>query len=146
MNSADSKTVSDMDERTLTALEGSIAKWQAIVDGTGLDKGADNCPLCNEFSNVSDADADGDEAWRSDGCDGCPVSEKAGTSSCGRTPYEEWSAYVWDHRNKGAGVERESGGSYFDYRVFDARSKELAQAELDFLKSLLPLAATSERP
>src|SRR5262245_41236356 len=33
-----------MDDETLEALNGSIAKWQAIVGGTGEDEGAENCP------------------------------------------------------------------------------------------------------
>jgi hypothetical protein len=39
-----------MDEKTLEALKGSIRKWEAIVDGTGEDDGADNCPLCHMFA------------------------------------------------------------------------------------------------
>lgn len=128
-----------MDEKTLTALQGSIKKWEAIVAGTGLDAGTINCPLCQEFADKT-GDID-DDTWREDGCVGCPVAETVGTHSCGRTPYSDWAAYTWDHRNDGAGVETNHGARHFDYRVFDDKSKDIAQKELDFLRSLLPSAA-----
>ena len=115
---ADSNMAQDMDERTLTALQGSIAKWQAIVDGTGEDGGWKNCPLCAEFSNP--------ETPADQECNGCPVYEETGEPWCSASPYRAWERYVGMH-----------------HKVFDDRSRELAQAELDFLKSLLPLAATT---
>lgn len=53
-------------------------------------------------------------------CVGCPVSERSGAAGCVNTPYIAW-AEEWD-----------------DNRVTDDRSRTLAQAELDFLVSLLP--------
>lgn len=101
-----------MDERTLTALRGSIQKWEAIVAGTGADHGMDNCPLCQEFAVT-------DHAFRA--CHGCPVKARTGQSNCKGTPYIDW----FDETNP-------------DGRVTDERTKALAQAELDFLRSLLP--------
>jgi len=119
-----------MDEKTLTALQGSIAKWEAIVNGTGYDEGCDNCPLCKEFANQYSQEP----AWAQDGCSGCPVAQKAGNSSCGRTPYSAWVHYSYDNG------EHLSGKPSFwrRYKVFDERSLELAKKELDFLRSLLP--------
>ena len=68
-----------MDAETLAALKGSIAKWNAIADGTGSDKGGKNCPLCAMFFQHGD-------------CEGCPVFEKTGYPDCRDTPYGEW----WD--------------------------------------------------
>jgi hypothetical protein len=108
-----------MDERTLEALKGSIAKWEAIVAGTGLDGASDNCPLCHifhpDFSNVE--------------CDGCPVYERTDNRYCGNTPYVEW---VKAGGRKGVTVSA----------LGDA-GKLAAQAELDFLRSLLPAEAVS---
>lgn len=60
------------------ALEGSIAKWRAIVERTGKDEGSENCPLCQTY-------------WsRSFSCEGCPVSERTGMSMCRGTPYLEY--------------------------------------------------------
>lgn len=87
-----------MTPETLTALRGSIAKWEAIVNGTGQDKGTKNCPLCQMFFNVTG------------NCDGCPVKESSGQSGCDGTPY--------DH--------------------YDRDMPEIAEEELEFLKSLLP--------
>lgn len=94
-----------MDARTLKALKGSIAKWEAIVAGTGTDEGPRNCPLCVEF-------------W-GDYCKGCPVRDKTGHHGCIGTPYAEWERADVTAATTPALVA-------------------LAQAELDFLRSLLP--------
>lgn len=107
-----------MDENTLAALRGSIAKWQAIVDGTGEDLGGDNCALCEEFY----------EDLYGNPCANCPVSQKTGKSDCQDTPFNEW---VHDQT-------RRLDNHFFPRKVFDEKSKHYAQAELDFLKSLLP--------
>lgn len=124
-----------MDEKMLTALQGSIEKWRAIVNGTGLDKGAENCPLCAEYKDAEDPESDpyGDEVM----CYGCPVSEKSGMDGCVGTPYDQWAEYLSD---KGRLVGSENR------KVFDTVSAALAQSELDFLTSLLPIghAAGSE--
>jgi hypothetical protein len=93
-----------MDDETLTALRGSIAKWEGIVAGTDVDRGASNCPLCQLFRPQG--------AYNSP-CRGCPVYQDTGLKGCEGTPY--------DHYNSdGEGA------------------KALAQAEVDYLKSLLP--------
>lgn len=60
----------------LKALKGSIRKWQKIVDGTGEDRGPDNCPLCQQFFEKN--------------CVGCPVRMATGKPRCGSTPYDDW--------------------------------------------------------
>lgn len=96
-----------MDDKTLEALKGSIAKWGAIVAGKGEDLMAQNCPLCQAFP----------------GCYGCPVAEKTDTADCQDTPWEDWFCDFQNHETKMANTPG---------RV------RLAQAELDFLRSLLP--------
>ena len=64
-----------MDERTLTALRGSIEKWEGIVAGEIDDDAADNCPLCELFYECR--------------CLGCPVNKKSGGIFCRETPYED---------------------------------------------------------
>lgn len=98
-----------MNKQTRTALEGSIAKWEAIVAGTGTDEGIENCPLCKVF--YFERDATGEL------CAGCPVKEETGQAGCEGSPYDEWR-------------------DIFDED--DGDIKRLAQAELDFLRSLLP--------
>jgi hypothetical protein len=95
-----------MNKRTKKALEGSIAKWEAIVAGTGADRGSENCPLCKVFYD------NGDEY-----CFGCPVSKKTGKSDCYGSPYEAWAKALCKTADTDA-------------------QRALAQAELDFLKSL----------
>lgn len=71
-----------MPPETLEALRGSIAKWEAIVAGTGVDLGAENCPLCRKFNpDLRDDHLD-------DGCQGCPVREYTGENFCRSTPYD----------------------------------------------------------
>lgn len=71
-----------MDERTLTALKGSIEKWDAIVAGTGRDYGTHNCPLCAAFYQPSNPE--------DDDCTGCPVREATGRSWCDGSPYDNY--------------------------------------------------------
>lgn len=122
-----------MDDKTLTALQGSIKKWEAIANGTGFDDGPRNCPLCIEFADVYEENSI--DEWRREGCCGCPVAEHVEDSGCGQTPYMNWIDYLYDSQ----GSESIEGTNFgYRYRVFDERSKRLAQAELDFLRSLLP--------
>jgi hypothetical protein len=109
-----------MDNRTRTALEGSIAKWQAIVDGTGEDHGTENCPLCLMFFNKYH-------------CSGCPVKEYTGESHCELSPYHGWDLHHGEQHNELSAVPKIVPGC--------KECKRLAQAELDFLKSLLPDAS-----
>lgn len=95
------------------ALEGSIKKWQKIVDFlrykrwywqvscdlNDLEQGAANCPLCQIAYN----------------CEKCIVSTKMGFS-CSRTPYTDFK-YAQLHGNL-------------------TKMKEYAKAEVEFLKSL----------
>jgi hypothetical protein len=90
-----------MNKRTLTALRGSIRKWEGIVAGTVTDEGPNNCPLCGLFFNL--------------GCEGCPVSAAAERPYCENTPYDVW-----------------------DTGAPQPERKAIAQAELDFLRGLLP--------
>jgi hypothetical protein len=64
-----------MDAKTRTALDGSIDKWQGIVDGTTIDMGGENCPLCHMFYRPPNP------------CGGCPVRENTQLSGCLGTPY-----------------------------------------------------------
>lgn len=112
-----------MDAATLEALKGSIAKWEAIVAGTGTDDGPHNCPLCQLFN----PHMEGSNNSLDEKCKGCPVAQRTGEHFCGNTPYE----YFSDEDDEGYIRDSESAGWI-----------EAAQVELDFLRSLLPTAAT----
>ena len=99
-----------MNLETLTALQGSIEKWEAIVNGIGTDQGASNCPLCALFLPPLWIDKPNQRP-----CEGCPVYEKTGIVFCEGSPYED-----------------------FCNAEEDSDMEALAQEELDFLKSLLP--------
>jgi methionyl-tRNA synthetase len=98
-----------MNQETLTALKGSIEKWEGIVDCEEEDNGGDNCDLCKAH-------------YLNGKCHSCPVCLKSGRNYCHETPYDDWFQYAEENDT---------------YRVFDKKSHELALAELDFLKSLL---------
>ncbi len=104
-----------MNKATLAALNGSIAKWQRIAAGIGVDYGIANCPLCQLFINI-------DYSGCID-CSGCPVAAKTGTIECGDTPYEAWC---------------DATRMMYVRRANTPERKKLARAELAFLKSLLP--------
>ena len=98
-----------MNQETLKALKGSIVKWEKIVAGKGEDRGSLDCPLCQLPDNDCDED--------------CPVR------GCINSPWDEWSSHhMFEHDDRKT------------HRVFKncPKCERLAQAELDFLKSLLP--------
>ena len=111
-----------MNDDTLKALQGSIAKWEAIVAGTEADKGYLNCALCKRF---------GDSCARDDGGgEKCPVMIETGMDSCTGSPYDAWAdAFSWSDHD-----DRSTKG----LKATTPELIALAQAELDFLKSLLP--------
>jgi len=100
-----------MNKRALDAINGSIAKWEAIVAGTGEDRGEGNCPLCHAFYSLDDS------------CDRCPIAKKVGDSFCESTPYTKWRRSFPDGKRLKANTP---------IRI------ELAKKELAFLKRLLP--------
>ena len=101
-----------MDAATLEALKGSIAKWEAIVAGTGEDEGPDNCPLCQMFNYSSDLDYEDDDT----SCLQCPVYLNTGQRFCHGSPYQ----------------------GFADSDDDSPEEAQAAVAELAFLKSLLP--------
>ena len=99
-----------MTREALIALRGSIKKWEKIVIGKIEDWGGQNCPLCCLYFNDLK-------------CKGCPISKLTNVGGCRRTPYREWLNYALKIKSRLAKTPKQ---------------KKLAQAELDFLKSLLP--------
>ncbi len=102
-----------MNAKTLKALNGSIRKWDKIINRKGDDDGTDNCPLCIEF-------------YRGCNCRGCPVFKKTKKYGCQNSPYEDWCDHGQDHYNN------------YPKKVKCKTCKTLAQKELAFLKSLKP--------
>lgn len=106
-----------MKAKTLKALRGSIAKWESIVEGTGIDIGAGNCPLCRLFHFGFGGKKNPVK------CGGCPVREATGQHGCLGSPYD----VIED-------IEDQYGTGSEEYA-------KAAKAELDFLKGLLPAEA-----
>ena len=114
-----------MDEKTLIALKASIQHWRENVEAAVLDNVsilADDCALCDAFY-FSDVNAFDEEIQY---CVDCPVKMRTGIDTCQGSPYREaWeSHYSW----------RKSPTSI----TSKATWRKAAQAELDFLISLLP--------
>lgn len=110
-----------MDSATLAALKGSIKHWRENVEAADhkrVTMGIDYCPLCQMFNT--------EEKF----CMGCPVRARVNRRYCLSTPYEgarhalETWAVVNDEPSK-------------------VRFRAAAQAELDFLISLLPEGETA---
>jgi hypothetical protein len=101
-----------MDARTRKALEASIKHWEMnVAAGSTADVSVQesSCALCSEFIDS--------------GCSDCPVFERSGRAFCRDTPYIQacralarWKSYPYERREFSLA----------------------AQAELDFLRSLLP--------
>lgn len=94
-------------------LEGSIDKWKRVLNGSDIEKGAINCPLCQKYLRGIGS------------CLGCVVHQKTGKPSCYSTPYEQWE------RHQGIAHDQ-----YINRSVQCPECKEIAQAEIDFLLSL----------
>lgn len=101
-----------MEKKTLKALQGSIRKWDGIVEGIIRDKGTKNCPLCTLFydSNIA----------TDTNCLGCPVATRTGEPMCFDTPYYGFPGLS----NAGWAESKEA--------------KSAARAEHKFLVELLP--------
>jgi hypothetical protein len=111
-----------MNEETLHALRGSIEKWERIVAGAA-NNGPDDCPLCAMFNRLFSLGA---RTFPGFGCDGCPVKERTGKNGCNDTPYVEFDDAYGDYSDSDLSEDERQ------------ERRECAQAELDFLKSLLP--------
>lgn len=111
-----------MDAATLEALRGSIAKWERVVREGVSGKSWKDCPLCVKF-------------WDGD-CRGCPVKHKTGYDACQGSPFEEYVDAYEEHQF-GSDMSASLIGKEPDVVL-------AAQAELDFLKSLLPPDARTD--
>ena len=112
-----------MEAATLKALKGSIKKWKDIAAGTGVNKGAKNCPLCKIFL----FGAEGPD------CVGCPVYESADhgvREGCCNTPYVEFTELEEP--------DVKLSGSIWTFKAVSPKAKRLARKEQKFLESLLP--------
>jgi hypothetical protein len=98
------------------ALEKSIKKWEDIVAGHGVDAGTFNCALCQAYRTQA-------------GCEGCPVKERTRMDYCSCTPYGNFDEFTREEYVRRVPISN---------MLQDIRTKatQLAQAELDFLKSL----------
>ena len=114
-----------MSRKTLAALEGSIKKWERIVEGIDADAGTENCPLCALFHPDS-ASTEEFRRFYKHSCRGCPVQQATGEPFCINTPYQDWQRAVRPR------------GYTFPFYAKDNESVMCAVLELEFLKSLLP--------
>lgn len=110
-----------MDSKTLEALRGSIRKWTGIVAGTAEDEGHKDCPLCQMFFRWPP-----EPAPTRVFCKDCPVAAASGRPNCQRTPYVAYA----DARDGLDPTEPAAARA--------ARLRTLAEAVLEYLKSLLP--------
>ena len=104
-----------MDAETLAALRASIQHWRENVEAETPENAsidAYDCALCKKFASGF-----------TDACLGCPVFERTGTELCGGTPYKE-AFHAWCDWEIGIATRE--------------KWRSAAQAELDFLISLLP--------
>jgi hypothetical protein len=108
-----------MKPSTLEALKLSIAKWETNAKAQHwreVDIGANSCQLCRFFNR---------DGMVYNQCFGCPVLAHTGRPYCGETPYSE--VFLTMHK-----FEEDENCMELD------ELRKLCQAEVDFLKSLLP--------
>jgi len=100
--------------RQKKALEKSIKKWKAIVQGLGVDKGVLDCELCRKYLSIHACSQK------------CPVKMRVGTYGCRSTPYMKWASHQHIKHNQ----------YIHPYYIRCPVCKKLATKELNFLKSL----------
>jgi len=103
-------------KKNIELLKQSIKKWDSIIDGTGVDEGIKNCPLCQEYW----------EEYGSGDCLYCPIREYTGETCCNGTPYTDWDMYCYHEYSES-----------LPYKVFDKKSLSLAEEERDFIQRVL---------
>jgi len=102
------------------AIDGSIEKWQKIVDGVDEDDGSKNCPLCALFD---------------DECCGCPIAAEFGDDCCWGSPYGDWIKLTDHdvirtmHRRVRTLAQKDAAQAMLEYLVeLKAKRKEAADA------------------
>lgn len=118
-NTAEQRPEMTMNEVTLAALKASIAHWEKNLAAESPDDvrlGPRYCALCEAFPQS---------------CAGCPVAARTGVKGCRETPYgracaafNEWDSAV----TNGSPNHAEKATAW----------RAAAQAEIDFLRSLMP--------
>lgn len=103
-----------MSKRALTGLKGSIKKWERILLDGGEERGTEDCPLCKLYLNSK--------------CIACLIYKNNQKPFCRETPYGSW----YKHHDDEHFLEEKR-------IIYCDECKCLAEAELDFLKSLLPI-------
>jgi len=112
-----------MRELTYIAIEESTQKWLRILNEGFSDRGGENCALCKRFTMIC-------EMRHEDGSiEECPVYESTGNIQWVNTPYYAWIKHHWEYHLHSSQKKVEEGC---------AECEELAEAEVAFLKSLLP--------
>ena len=106
-----------MEERVLTALQGSIDKWVGIAYHGKVDGMDSDCPLCGLFMETDDS------------CSACPIGEDTGETGCKGTPYQAWIAHTNTHEEVQTTRER---------KVYCPTCREKAIEMVNYLKGLLP--------
>ena len=104
-----------MSPETLTALKASIKHWEENVAAETPDKASsqpEDCALCSAFAFGSRHE-----------CTGCPVRDRTKQSCCEGSPYVDADYFL------------KRWGRDAEYKT---AFRAAAQAELDFLRSLLP--------
>lgn len=118
-----------MDAPTLTALQQSIERWEALSQATNprkIELSIHRCPLCVRFMNGDYPD-----------CHQCPVFHRTSRKYCESTPFEQAAATLSNWR---------SAESCGDPRSCPEQFQAAARAEAEFLRSLLPDAPPPPKP
>jgi len=99
----------------------SRSKWEKIWKKDGVDKGTDNCALCEKYF---------DQPMNSS-CLNCPVFKKTEWLFCLETPYYEWINHLeYDHKVR----KIYNRGRFKNCK----ECTKIAKNETKFIDSLLP--------
>ena len=110
------------DKKGLQAIKQSIRKWELIAYYGGIDRRAENCPLCNMFMEKKDKEY----IFYMNVCNKCPVYLDSNGHHCGATPYKLW---IYHHA-------KDHGGCGWESKVECPECKKIAEEEIIYLKQL----------
>lgn len=104
------------DAETVSALNGSIAKWEKRAAGEIKSPCVSDCPLCTLYYWAGKS-----------GCWGCPVAAVTGEKGCQGTPCHRYHIAL----ERAEEIDASGCGDVL---------AQIAKEEVEFLKSLLPTA------
>ncbi len=107
-------------EEEKEALEGSVEKWDDILEGEGEDMSDMNCPLCKLHLQESTTK-----------CPKCIVCKETGETGCKGIGWHNWQMHIYEQH------KHSMGSNFKGYIIYCPECRTLAQNVRDGLQKIL---------